>query len=265
MTEAAPIRISQDMVKPYDGEGDLISWIKKAQLVAKLAGIKDLASFLPLYLEGDALAVYLEMDEEDQKDAKQIEAKLKEAFTDGQFIAYDKLTKYKWDGEPVDVYCTEIRRLVGLSGMKGDGAKRLVKLAFVNGMPERIRAELMQIEDIEDIEMSEVLPKARVLVGVRSETSVGAVAVSRQSGGSKSKYGGRKGDSRGGMGGNSDSRGVTGGNSDSRSGARGNNGFKGKCFKCEGPHMAKDCPDKRITCYKCGEEGHMSYNCESEN
>ena len=247
------IRISQDMVKPYTGEGDLVSWLKKAQLVAKLAGITDLASFLPLYLEGDALAVYLEMSETDQLDAKEIETRLKEAFTDGPFIAYDKLSKYKWDGEPVDVYCTEIRRLVGLAGLDGEGAKKLVKLAFVNGMPESVRLDLMQVDEIEDMEMSEVLVKARVLVSVRSESSVGAVASSRQVSGPKPKYGVKRNDSRGVAGSSGSVKGIS------------NSGFRGKCFKCEGPHMAKDCPDKKITCFKCGGEGHLSYNCESEN
>ena len=38
--------------------------------------------------------------------------------------------------------------------------------------------------------------------------------------------------------------------------------FRGKCFRCEGPHMARDCPDKKlIRCFTCGVEGHISYNC----
>ena len=49
------------MIKPFTGEGDVVSWIKKVQLVAKLQKVSDLASFIPLYLEGDALALYLEM------------------------------------------------------------------------------------------------------------------------------------------------------------------------------------------------------------
>lgn len=245
------VRISQDMIKPYTGEGDLISWLKKVQLVAKLAKVTDLASFLPLYLEGDALAVYLEMSEDDQKSAKEIEDRLKTAFTDGSFIAYGKLTRCKWDGEPVDVYATEIRRLVGLSGLTGAGAETLVRLAFVNGMPENIRVELMQVEDIEEAEMSDVIARARVLVGVKAESGVSAVAsgrgsVSRPS--VKPKYSGNKSENR----------------SDSTDGGK-QSGFKGKCFKCDGPHMARNCPDRKISCFKCGVDGHMSYNCQSGN
>ena len=42
--------------------------------------VKDIARFIPLYLEGDALALYLEMSEVDQLDAGKIEGRLKEAF-----------------------------------------------------------------------------------------------------------------------------------------------------------------------------------------
>ena len=49
--------------------------------------IKDIASFIPLYLEGDALALYLEMSEIDQLDADKIECRLKEAFAQGSFEA----------------------------------------------------------------------------------------------------------------------------------------------------------------------------------
>ena len=245
------VKISPDMIRPYTGENDLISWLKKVQLVAKLANVTDLASFLPLYLEGDALAVYLEMSESDQKSAKKIEDRLKTAFTDGSFIAYGKLTRCRWDGEPVDVYATEIRRLVGLSGLTETGAETLVKLAFVNGMPESIRVELMQAEDIEKAEMSDVIARARVLVGVKAETSVGAVASGRGSGSGASfkiKYSGNKSDSR----------------SESTDAGK-QSVFRGRCFKCDGPHMARHCPDRKIICFKCGAEGHLSYNCQSGN
>ena len=61
-----------------------------------------MASLLPLYLEGDILAFYIEMEETSPRDAKQLEAQLKEVFTDHAFIAYRKLTIVKWAGETVD-------------------------------------------------------------------------------------------------------------------------------------------------------------------
>ena len=51
----------------------------------------DVASLLPLYLEVDALDLYMEMKEEDQKDISLIEARFNEAFTDDAFTAYNKI------------------------------------------------------------------------------------------------------------------------------------------------------------------------------
>ena len=58
------IKIGDHMMRCYDSIGDM-AWLKKAKLVAKFMEIKDIASFISLYLEGDALALYLEMSEVD--------------------------------------------------------------------------------------------------------------------------------------------------------------------------------------------------------
>ena len=58
----------KDFIKPFTSEGDIVSFITKVELVAALKKIDDEAKFLPLYLEGHALVIYLEMDETERKD-----------------------------------------------------------------------------------------------------------------------------------------------------------------------------------------------------
>ena len=88
----AKVCLGSDILKPFSGMGDMVAWLKKVRLVARLQHVDDITSLLPLYLVGDALALYMEMKEEDQKDISLIEARLKEAFTDSAFTAYRKLT-----------------------------------------------------------------------------------------------------------------------------------------------------------------------------
>ena len=86
------------------------------------------------------------MSDSDQQSLDKIEGRLKESFSDRPFISYAKLANLKWNGESVDVYATEIRRLVGLSGIGGTGANVLIKLAFVHGFPESMSVELQQVD-----------------------------------------------------------------------------------------------------------------------
>ena len=150
------------------------------------------------------MAVYLELGESEQASADRFEARLKEAFTDGPFVAFGKMTRMKWAGEPVDVYANEIRRLAGLSRFSGEGLDRVVKLTFVNGFPDNVSMELQQVENILTVSMSLILSRARILApGKPKAASAAAVEV-------KENSGTRTGESR---------------------------SFKGQCYRCGGPHM----------------------------
>eukprot|EP00794_Sanderia_malayensis_P011568 gene11568-12763_t len=89
-------RVTSNTVRPFNRESDVVAWLKKVQLVAKLQKITDVATFLSLYLEGEALALYLEMGQMEQSDVEEIEKRLKVAFSDDIFTAYAKLVKYRW-------------------------------------------------------------------------------------------------------------------------------------------------------------------------
>ena len=130
------VKLSRDILRPFTGEGDVVAWLNKLKLVTKLQKIEDIATLITMYLEGNALAVYLEMRKRDQSDAESIEKGLKTAFSEDSFEAYNKLRRVTLTGESVDVYAAEIRQLTGLVGYVGWGFKKTVKMAFVSGFPD---------------------------------------------------------------------------------------------------------------------------------
>ena len=71
----------------------MVAWLNKLKLVTKLQKIEDIATLIPMYLERNALAVYLEMGERDQSDAESIEKGLKTVFSEDSFKAYNKLRR----------------------------------------------------------------------------------------------------------------------------------------------------------------------------
>lgn len=152
-----------DMMKCFTGEGDVVAWLTKMRLVSKLKNIEDRASFLPLYLEGDALKLYLEMPEDDAKDITKIEARLKAAFTAGPVESWVRLGKKKWVGEQVDVFANELRGLAGLAGFEGEGLERVVKLAFVSGFPDHIATALERVKGFNTLKVSDLVEEARIL------------------------------------------------------------------------------------------------------
>ena len=217
-----------ETLKVFDGSGDVATWLKKVKLVAKLKKVADLATFLPLYLEGSAFEVYDQMAERDKEAATEIEKTLLQAFALSTFEAYEEFRRRSWiPGEAVDVYLADLRRLARLANVEGD---ELLKCAFVVGFPPDVSAQLRSTEQTKGLD--ELARLARVLVANRSAGMAAAAADNRMSVVAIQKR---------------DPANVT-------------------CFKCNMKgHYAKDC--NKVKCFKCGAEGHIakSWSAASEN
>ena len=231
------------VIKPFSGEddSDIMAWLAKVKLVASLSKIKeaDLVNLIPMYLEGGALAVYLEMSEEEKLDTEKLRRGLLRAFSDSPFTAFSKLKSLRWAGEPVDIFVTEVRKLARECGFEGDALERVVRLALVTGVPEKVSVELQQVSGAEDAAVSGLVGRARILMAKENGVGVGAGAVVSGSG-------------------NNNTRLLRQGGSI-------------KCWECGGPHPVKYCTQKkeqerkpdRIRCYRCGGP-HIMRFCKEE-
>lgn len=223
------IKIS-DLLRPFDGTGDVVQWLTKLELVAELREIRDVAKTLPLFLEGAAFAVYNELDSERKGSAASIKEALEKAFSTNPFQAYEQLCRRVWRDEPVDVYMTDLRRLARLAGITSDV---MLLRAFVVGLPPTVSRELRALPDVDKLPLSSVVERARCLVAELVESPVVAVA-----------QGGQR---RAGCVPLSD---VPGGPK--------------RCYRCGGPHLMKFCrsPPGPVVCWSCGQEGHIAKQCE---
>ena len=123
------------------------------------------------------------MGETDRKDPAKIKNRLKEAFCDGPFVAHAKLSSMKWDGgrSKVDVYANELRQLAGLARFEGPYLEHIVKLTFINGLPDYMSVKLQQVGGILDSSLAVILTRARVLTAHKATSgAVAAVATNRR-------------------------------------------------------------------------------------
>ena len=124
----AKVKLGNSIIKPFH-DGDVMSWFKKVQLVARLQKIDDMARLLPLYLEEDILQLYLKMDEHQSMNINLIESWLKDVLLDREFSVHAKLKLVRWAGEHVDVYTSKIQ-LAGRAGFTGQSLEMVMRQGF---------------------------------------------------------------------------------------------------------------------------------------
>ena len=101
---SANIKIT-DVVKPFNGCGDIIEWLNKFQLIVKLRSLDNEATILPMFLEGPALALYIELPDAVKTNAASLKNTLRDAFSVNPVRAYEEFSRKVWRDEPVDVLC----------------------------------------------------------------------------------------------------------------------------------------------------------------
>jgi hypothetical protein len=242
-----------DIIKQYDGEGDFSEWISKLELVCKLQKISELENFLPLFLSGGAFAVYESLEETVKSDYSLLKEALISAFTVSQISAYKLFkTRSLRVGEAVDVYLSDLKRLASLVGRASLINEEWIKCAFIDGLPENVRVQLVAACSLEKMSIQDVLERSRSLVHCE-EVVISAVSKQRPN---QLAY-------------------PTQPNTVVSVPQR-----VVKCFACQKDgHISRNCPDKlrnedrgghfshvkSMKCYNCEEIGHFASTCPKRN
>lgn len=151
------------LIPEFDGENTAVEeWLDKAELICQLRGETELHAVIPLRLTGGAFSVYQQLSAEDKKEHKKVKDALLRAFAVDRFQAYDEYICRKLrQGESVDVYLADLRRLASLFGGVSDTA---LACGFVAGLPERARHALRAGSRMESLELAELVERARALM-----------------------------------------------------------------------------------------------------
>lgn len=234
---ALSVRLT-DLVGRFDGHEDFAEWIKKFELVMKRQSLTELETVLPLFLSGDAFAVFDAMDSADKASYGQIKSALTTAFSLETFSAYEAFVGRRFrQGETVDVYLADLRRLARL--VHSAPSEEWIKAAFVFGLPEQVKIQLKAATSAKTTALSELVERARMILSVTGTAAMVARTGELQNPGGRDTRGERKDSTR-------------------RYGRR--------CFVCSDPtHIARNCPQrlrqKTVTCFYCGKEGHRIAEC----
>ena len=150
--------------EPINGDGDVSVWLKQAHLAKSLLKLKNLAVVIPLFLDGPAFAVYDQLKEEEKGDADKIKLALRTAFACDKFLTYDEFRNRQWkNGESVDVYLADLKRLAHLANIDGEN-KEVIKLPFVMGLPNKVSAQSRATSKIDTLYLSAILQISRALI-----------------------------------------------------------------------------------------------------
>lgn len=160
------IKVS-DLIRQYSGQGNILEWIQKLEMVASMQKIENLASFLPMFLTDGAFSVYQGFNEEDRLDYGRVKKLLIQAFSVDQFTAFERLKERKLlPGESVDVFLAEIRQLIYLTCRNTtlDECKEFVKTAFVTGLDDRTKSQIRAACSLSSMTLESIVERTRNLL-----------------------------------------------------------------------------------------------------
>uniref|UniRef100_A0A5S6QA85 CCHC-type domain-containing protein n=1 Tax=Trichuris muris TaxID=70415 RepID=A0A5S6QA85_TRIMR len=163
------------LIPEYDGSGKqaITGWIKQVELLCKLRGIVDTASVIPLRLRGGALAVFLQLPDEEKRSSVRLTKALLTAFAADPYDAYEEFITRKLSAdEAPDVFLTVLRRLASCFG--GVSEKALA-CAFLSGLPENLRRLLKAGARMNNLSLDQIVGRVRAII--KDERPIGVQEV----------------------------------------------------------------------------------------
>ena len=151
--------------------GDAREWFQKFEICSDANGWDGAkkAKKLPTLLEGEALAAWMELTEDEKKDFDVAKTKLIRKLAPLEFVSLEQFQKRAiFPGESVGMYLYEMKRLLrqAMPELSDDASRQLLIHQFLTGLPAPVSRQLRAVGNMTNLE--QLVERAKVLMVVDS-------------------------------------------------------------------------------------------------
>ena len=160
-------------------EGDLTKWFKRFEICSAANDWDDAmqAKKMPTLLEGEALAVWLDLSEDDQKNYSEAKKKIIGRLAPMSFVSLDDFHARRLrPGESLPVFVHSLKRLLGqaMPDVEEGTRKQLLRHQFLVGLPAAVSKQVRSTEEIDDLD--KMVDRAKLLLILDHEERAATVS-----------------------------------------------------------------------------------------
>ena len=162
-------------------DGDACKWSQRYEICCSANQWNDeiKARKLPTLLEGEALAIWFELSNEEQADYKVAKEHLITKMAPSEFISLEEFhSRTMRPGEVVALYLHDLKRLLqqAMPELAENARQPLLLHQFLSGLPDAISRQLRASGDTKDL--NAVVQRAKMLMAVMEQGQTAALTTS---------------------------------------------------------------------------------------